>query len=127
MIFPILLISFSCDETVTDSEVYNGDVLGSWMLTGLTGLEPQTKPSVLHFRINTLKFLETLAYFFNARTEFPNNIPIRGKSKAKTPKMNEAVDLAKKKFQEEAFETLNINIDKPDPTGSGGNTGLNHV
>ena len=37
VIFPILLISFSCDETVTDSEVYNGDVLGSWMLTGLTG------------------------------------------------------------------------------------------
>ncbi|SVC43646.1 uncharacterized protein METZ01_LOCUS296500, partial [marine metagenome] len=37
IIFPILLISFSCDETVTDSEVYNGDILGSWMLTGLTG------------------------------------------------------------------------------------------
>ena len=37
VIFPILLISFSCDETVTDSEVYNGDILGSWMLTGLTG------------------------------------------------------------------------------------------
>ena len=37
IIFPILLISFSCDETVTDSTVYNGDVLGSWMLTGLTG------------------------------------------------------------------------------------------
>ena len=38
IIFPILLISFSCDETITDSTVYNGDVLGSWMLTGLTGL-----------------------------------------------------------------------------------------
>ena len=37
IIFPILLISFSCDETITDSTVYNGDVLGSWMLTGLTG------------------------------------------------------------------------------------------
>ena len=37
IIFPILLISFSCDDTVTDSEVYNGDILGSWMMTGLTG------------------------------------------------------------------------------------------
>jgi hypothetical protein len=37
IIFPILLISFSCDETVTDSTVYNGDIVGSWMLTGLTG------------------------------------------------------------------------------------------
>ena len=37
VVFPILLISFSCDETVTDSEVYNGDILGSWMMTGLTG------------------------------------------------------------------------------------------
>jgi len=37
IILPILLISFSCDETVTDSTVYNGDVLGSWMMTGLTG------------------------------------------------------------------------------------------
>jgi len=37
IILPILLISFSCDETVTDSTVYNGDILGSWMLTGLTG------------------------------------------------------------------------------------------
>ena len=37
IILPILLISFSCDETVTDSTVYNGDLLGSWKLTALTG------------------------------------------------------------------------------------------
>ena len=37
IIFPILLISFSCDDTVTDSTIYNGDIVGSWMLTGLTG------------------------------------------------------------------------------------------
>jgi len=38
IIFPILLISFSCDETVTDSTVHNGDIVGSWMMTGLTGV-----------------------------------------------------------------------------------------
>jgi hypothetical protein len=37
IIFPILLISFSCDETVTDSTVHNGDIVGSWMLTDLEG------------------------------------------------------------------------------------------
>ena len=37
VIFPILLISFSCDETITDSTVYNGDLVGSWMLTDLVG------------------------------------------------------------------------------------------
>jgi hypothetical protein len=37
IILPILLISFSCDETVADSTIHNGDIVGSWMLTGLTG------------------------------------------------------------------------------------------
>ena len=37
IILPILLISFSCDETVTDSTIHNGDLVGSWMMTGLTG------------------------------------------------------------------------------------------
>jgi len=37
IIFPILLISFSCDDTVTDSTIHNGDLVGSWMLTDLIG------------------------------------------------------------------------------------------
>ena len=34
---PLLLIQYSCDDTSTDATVNNGDVVGSWMLTGLTG------------------------------------------------------------------------------------------
>ena len=38
IILPILLINFSCDEGTTESTIYNGDVIGSWKLTGLTGI-----------------------------------------------------------------------------------------
>ena len=37
IILPILLINFSCDEGTTESTIYNGDVIGSWKLTALTG------------------------------------------------------------------------------------------
>jgi len=37
IILPLVLFNFSCDETVTDSTIYNGDLVGSWMLTNLTG------------------------------------------------------------------------------------------
>ena len=37
IILPMLLINFSCEDATTESTVYNGDILGSWMLTGLTG------------------------------------------------------------------------------------------
>ena len=38
IILPLILFNFSCEDTVTDSKVYNGDVVGSWKLTGLTGI-----------------------------------------------------------------------------------------
>ena len=34
---PVLLIQYSCDDTSTDAIVNNGDVIGSWMMTELTG------------------------------------------------------------------------------------------
>ena len=37
ILLPILFIQFSCDEDTTESVVYNGDLIGSWMLTALTG------------------------------------------------------------------------------------------
>ena len=37
IILPLIFIQFSCDETTTSSTVHNGDVIGSWMLTELTG------------------------------------------------------------------------------------------
>ena len=36
ILLPILFIQFSCEDS-TSSTVYNGDVLGSWKLTALTG------------------------------------------------------------------------------------------
>jgi hypothetical protein len=36
-ILPLVLLNFSCDDGPTDSTVYNGDIVGSWMMTGLTG------------------------------------------------------------------------------------------
>ena len=36
-LLPILFIQFSCEEATTEPTVYNGDVIGSWMLTALTG------------------------------------------------------------------------------------------
>ena len=36
ILLPLLFIQFSCDST-TSSRVYNGDVIGSWKLTALTG------------------------------------------------------------------------------------------
>jgi len=37
IILPLVLFNFSCDDGPTDSTVYNGDIVGSWMMTGLTG------------------------------------------------------------------------------------------
>ena len=37
ILLPILFIHFSCEDTSTSSTVYNGDVIGSWKLTALTG------------------------------------------------------------------------------------------
>ena len=37
ILLPIILIHFSCEKTSTASTVYNGDVIGSWKLTALTG------------------------------------------------------------------------------------------
>jgi len=37
ILLPILFIQFSCDDTPADSTVHNGDIVGSWMLTDLTG------------------------------------------------------------------------------------------
>mgnify|MGYP001205605125 CR=1 FL=1 len=39
---PLLLIQYSCEDTVTDATVNNGDVVGSWMMTGLTGVYTYT-------------------------------------------------------------------------------------
>ncbi len=37
ILLPIIFIHFSCEKTSTASTVYNGDVIGSWKLTALTG------------------------------------------------------------------------------------------
>ena len=37
IILPLVLFNYSCDDGATESNIYNGDVIGSWMLTGLTG------------------------------------------------------------------------------------------
>ena len=42
ILLPILFIQFSCDETAIDSSVHNGDLVGSWMMTGLTGIYTYT-------------------------------------------------------------------------------------
>lgn len=34
---PLLLIQYSCDDTASESNMYNGDLIGSWMLTDLVG------------------------------------------------------------------------------------------
>ena len=41
-IVPLIMVQFSCDEAATESVVYNGDVVGSWKLTGLTGVYTYT-------------------------------------------------------------------------------------
>ena len=37
ILLPLLFIQFSCEKTSTNSTIYNGDVLGSWKLTALSG------------------------------------------------------------------------------------------
>ena len=37
LVLPLMFIHFSCEKTSTSSTVHNGDVIGSWKLTALTG------------------------------------------------------------------------------------------
>ena len=77
----------------------------------------------LHAYINSLRFMEDLAYHLNARNAFVDGQPIRGAGKRKSDEQKLAVDIAENEFKFQAKNgRLNLILNSPDPCGSGGNS-----
>ena len=87
-------------------------------------LKPNHIMPTLHAKLNSLKLFENLAYTYNARFSFPNNVPFRGQGKKKNNQQKDAIKNAKNTFRLQARNgPLSLPLDSPDPTGCGGNTG----
>ena len=81
---------------------------------------------VLHLWINLLKWFEQLNYYFNARLLTSNQtVPVRGQGRKKSDNEKAAITEASNNFRNLAKNgQLNLPLDRPDPTGNGGNSGI---
>ena len=65
-------------------------------------LKPHQFGSILHWRLNTLRWCSIMGHHYNIRDNFEDGLPVRGLGKAKTPEEKEALKLSEAIWQAQA-------------------------
>ena len=116
------LYEFFGDDLLSVKSEERSGMTGKPMITG-NEISVYNNIPVLHGWINSLRLFEELAFFFNARTAFPDEVPVRGAGRTKTPAQSLAHKQAKAEFQHQSKHgPLNVALASPSSTGAGGTT-----
>ena len=112
------------DELVRIKSADRDGITGQPMISG-NDIRVLKNIPTLHAYINSLRYMEDLAFHLNARNAFVDEQPIRGAGKRKSDEQKLAVDIAESEFKFQAKNgRLNLILNTPDPCGAGGKHAL---